>query len=170
MNARLPKVTPAGEETLAPVCALFRQHLREKGLKFTPERARVLDAVLKQSGLFEADALLGELAALGYQASRATVYRTLLHLVESGIIKQVTLDNSRSYYEVVSGRQWRDYLVCRSTGRVVEFSSPELQALCEKLCQQHGFEPVAHQLMIVGISPEGMAAAAAPEKKSPLDS
>lgn len=39
-----------------PVCAIFRRYLHGEKLKFTPERAMILDAVLRHKGLFEAEA------------------------------------------------------------------------------------------------------------------
>ena len=40
------------------MCAIFRRYLHGKKLKFTPERAMILDAVLRKTGLFEAERLL----------------------------------------------------------------------------------------------------------------
>ena len=137
-----------------PVCAIFRRYLHGQKLKFTPERAMILDAVLRKAGLFEAEQLVDDLAGLGHQVSRATAYRTLNHLQDAGILKQVFFDNKRSYYEVVAGRQTYDYLICVATGRVIEFSSDKLRALRDEICRQHGFEPLSHQFHIFGVSPD----------------
>src|SRR5690348_8341910 len=138
-----------------PVCAIFRRYLHGRKLKFTPERAMILDAVLRQTGLFEAEKLILELQRLGHRASRATTYRTLSHLQDAGILKQVFFDNKQSYYEVIAGRQTYDYLICVATGRVIEFNSEKVRRLCEEICREHGFDPLSHQLHIYGISPEG---------------
>src|ERR1051326_4394711 len=110
-----------------PVCAIFRRYLHEERLKFTPERAMMLDAVLRKEGLFDPDQLVADLKKLGHRVSRATVYRTLSHLQDAGILKQIFFDNKRAYYEVIAGRQAYDYLICVSTGRVIEFSSEKLR-------------------------------------------
>src|SRR5580704_16639010 len=106
-----------------PVCAIFRRYLHEQKLKFTPERAMMLDAVLRKSRLFEPDELIADLKALGHRVRRATVYRTLAHLQDAGVVKQVFFDNRQAYYEVIVGRETHDYLICVATGRVVELSS-----------------------------------------------
>ncbi len=144
-----------------PVCAVFRQYLRQAKLKFTPERAMILDAVLRQSGLFEAERLIEQLKQLQHPVSRATTYRTLNHLQESGILKQVFFDNKQSYYEVIAGRQTHDYLICVLTGKVLEFSSEKLMQLRDEICREHGFVPVSHQFQIFGLSPEAQAQASA---------
>lgn len=143
-----------------PVCALFRRYLHGQSLKFTPERAMILDAVLRKQGLFEAEQLIADVKELGHNASRSTVYRTLSHLQDAGILKQVFFDNKQSYYEVIAGRQVHDYLVCVATGKVIEFNSDKLRQLRDEICRQHGFDPLSHRFTIFGLSPEGKLAAA----------
>ena len=153
----IPK-TSAGMKRQAlpyePVCAIFRRYLHGEKLKFTPERAMMLDAVLRKQGLFEPEQLVDDLKLLGHRVSRATVYRTLSHLQDAGILKQVFFDNKQSYYEVIAGRQAYDYLICIETGRVIEFNSEKLKKLRDEICQQHGFDPLSHQFHIYGISRE----------------
>lgn len=152
----LPRVSANQRQSLPyePVCAVFRRYLHDQKLKFTPERAMILDAVLRKTGLFEAERLLDDLKGLGHRASRATVYRTLSHLQDAGILKQIFFDNKQSYFEVIAGRQAYDYLICVQTGRVIEFNSEKLRKLQDEICREHGFEPLSHQFHIFGLSPE----------------
>lgn len=152
----LPRVSTVRQEAMPyePVCAIFRRYLHGRKLKFTPERAMILDAVLRQTGLFEAERLVADLQKLGHRASRATTYRTLSHLQDAGILKQVFFDNKQSYYEVIAGRQTYDYLICVATGKVIEFSSDKLRRLRDEICREHGFSPLSHQFHIFGISSE----------------
>ena len=138
-----------------PVCAVFRRYLHGQKLKFTPERAMILDAVLRKESLFDAESLVDDLKGLGHRVSRATAYRTLSHLQDAGILKQVFLDNKQSYYEVLAGRQAYDYLICVATGKVIEFSSEKVRRLMEEICREHGYESISHQVQIYGVSPEG---------------
>jgi Fur family ferric uptake transcriptional regulator len=138
-----------------PVCAIFRRYLHQQKLKFTPERAMKLDAVLRKQGLFDPEQLASDLKALGHHVSRATLYRTLSHLQDASILKQVFFDNKQSYYEVIAGRQTHDYLICVATGRVIEFSSEKLRQLRDEICREHGFEPLSHRFQIFGLSAEG---------------
>jgi Fur family ferric uptake transcriptional regulator len=137
-----------------PVCAIFRRYLHGQRLKFTPERAMILDAVLRKTALFEAEQLAVDLHQLGHRVSRATVYRTLAHLQDAGILKQVFFDNKQSYYDVIVGRQAYDYLICVTTGNVIEFNSDKLRKLRDEICREHGFEPLSHQFHIFGLSPQ----------------
>jgi Fur family ferric uptake transcriptional regulator len=167
----LPKkpIQPRESAPYEPVCAIFRRYLHEQKLKFTPERAMMLDAVLRKQGLFEPEGLVDDLKKLGHRVSRATVYRTLAHLQDAGILKQVFFDNRQSYYEVIAGRQAYDYLICVATGRVIEFASEKLRKLRDEICREHGFDPLSHQFHVYGVSPEGKAkpvAAPAPSESA----
>src|SRR3954454_22853825 len=155
----LPKQSAVQREALPyePVCAIFRRYLHGQNLKFTPERAMILDAVLRQTSLFDAEQLVSGLKNFGHRVSRATAYRTLAHLQDAGILKQVFFDNKVSYYEVIAGRQTYDYLICVTTGRVIEFSSDKLKALRDEIAAAHGFKPLSHQFHIFGLSAEGAA-------------
>jgi len=120
----------------------------------------MLDLVLRREGLFHPEQLVDDLKRLDRRVSRATIYRTLAHLQDAGILKQIFFDNKQSYYEVIAGRQAYDYLICIATGRVIEFSSDKLRKLRDEICREHGFDPLSHQFHVFGLSPEGKAASA----------
>lgn len=156
----LPKSATAARREVAPyepICAIFRRYLHEQKLKFTPERAAILDVALRRTNLFDPESLVDDLKTAGQRASRATVYRTLNHLQDAGILKQVFFDNKQSYYEVIAGRQGHDYLICVATGKVIEFDSQRLRQLRDEICKEHGFDPLSHRFQIFGTSPEGRA-------------
>ena len=58
---------------MAPLCSVFRRHLKSQNLKYTPERADILNAIIEHDGLFEADSLMHEMVQDGYQVSKATL-------------------------------------------------------------------------------------------------
>jgi Fur family ferric uptake transcriptional regulator len=154
----LPRVaaqTQAESMPYEPICAVFRRYLHQQNLKFTPERAMILDTALRKEGLFDPETLVEETKKLAHRVSRATVYRTLNHLQDAGILKQVFFDNKQSYYEVIAGRQAHDYLICVATGKVIEFDSQRLRKLRDEICAEHGFDPLSHRFQIFGLSPEG---------------
>jgi Fur family ferric uptake transcriptional regulator len=139
---------------ITPLCSIFRQFLKRRGLKFTAERAQVLDAVLTKSGVFEADQLLSELRSAGHHASKATIYRTLKHLLEAGIVNEVLIDSRQTHYELSFGRDPTGHLVCVRTGRIVEFPLAELDSFIKRVCDEHGYEYDSHRVVVYGLSPE----------------
>lgn len=140
---------------ITPLCSIFRQFLKRQGLKFTAERAQVLDSVLSKTGVFEAEQLMAEIRAAGYHVSKATVYRTLKHLLDAGIINEVLLDSRHAHYELTFGRQLKGHLVCTRTGKVIEFPITVCEDFIKQACAEHGFEYDYHRVVIYGLSPEG---------------
>ncbi|MEM6854405.1 MAG: transcriptional repressor [Planctomycetota bacterium] len=155
-DANSPAAAPGMSDDLliTPICAIFRRFLKRQGLKFTTERAQTLDVVLGKDQVFEADELLDEMKSAGHRVSRATIYRTLKHLLEAGIIREVLIDSGKAHYELAYGKAPKGHLVCVETQRIVEFPTAELDALMEKLCAEHGFDPVSHRFVVYGVSPE----------------
>ncbi|MCH2148612.1 MAG: transcriptional repressor [Phycisphaerales bacterium] len=139
--------------TMAPLCAIFRRHLKEQNLKYTPERADILDAIIEQDGIFEADTLMHEMRSHGARVSKATVYRTLKLLQEAGIINQTLFDGKQAHYQLVYGRTDLDSMICVNTGAMIQIDCPELSALRDELCRKHGWEPVGHRFQVYGVSP-----------------
>lgn len=140
-----------------PMCAIFRRFLKRQGLKFTPERAKILDVALSKRSVFEADQLLDEMRAAGHRVSKATIYRTLKHLLEAGIVTEVLIDSKLSHYQLSIGKEPTGHLVCMDTNQIIEFSTAELVAFRNRVCKQYGFDPVSHSFVIYGISPQAKA-------------
>lgn len=138
-----------------PLCSVFRRFLKTRGLKYTAERAEILDRVLAFDGHFEAEALIESMRTARRHVSKATIYRTLKLLQEAGIIAPALFDAKQSHYQLVYGREPRDWMVCVRTGRTLDFSAPELVALRDRLCREHGWDPVGHRFQIHAVSPEG---------------
>lgn len=146
-------IDAAGLAELVPLCAIFRRHLKAQGLKYTPERADVLNAIIERDGVFEADQLLEEMRRRGHRVSKATIYRTIRLLQDAGIISQTLFDPRQTHYQLAYGKAPRDFLVCVRTGRRLEFTSPELIALRDRICREHGWKPEGHRFQIYGVSP-----------------
>jgi len=138
----------------------FLQFLRGRGQRVTGERLALFDEIFSQHGHIDAEALLGAMKARGLKISRATVYRNLDLLVESGLARKQRLGSRGFLYEHVHGGQQHDHLVCTGCGRVVEFVSPGIAALQAEICRAHGFQPMRHTLQIAGLC-NGCAATAA---------
>ena len=140
---------------MAPLCSVFRRYLKSQNLKYTPERADILNAIIEQDDVFEVDHLLMEMRRRDHRVSKATIYRTIKLLQEAGIITQALFDSKQSHYQLIYGKAARDFMVCMKTGEYLEFSDDALVALRNRICQEHGWDPVGHRFQIYAISPEG---------------
>jgi len=132
----------------------FRNYLKEKGLKFTPERRIILEGVFSLHEHFDAEQLYEELQEYARNISLATIYRTLPHLVESGLVRETLRYQGKVSYEHVFGHKHHDHMVCLGCGRVIEFRDNRIEKLQDSLCKKYSFKPVEHRLGIKGYCKE----------------
>ncbi len=142
---------PASQEQIQTAENVFREYLRDRGLKYTRERRDLLRAVMGDDDHFEAEQLQLRMHEAGIRVAKATIYRTLPLLVNCGIIKAVQFSNDRVHYEHTYGQDPHDHMVCRRCGRIIEFESSEVDRLRAMLAARHEFYAVSHRLQILGL-------------------
>ena len=138
------------ETSFATPEQLFRDFLRQRRLKFTVERSVILQAVQEFGRPFEAEELLLELRDGPYRISKATVYRTLKHLLAAGLLKQVHFGGGKqAHYDYIDSADAHDHLVDLETGKMIPFSSELVVKLREEIARKMGFVAVAHRFQII---------------------
>ena len=142
-----------GGEMMAPICSVFRRFLKSKGLKYTPERAAILDAIIERDEVFEVEEILLQMRGREERVSKATIYRTISLLTEAGIITQALFDSKQAHYRLIYGREPQDQMVCMRTGRLIEFSSRDIIELRNRICSELGWKPIGHRMQIYAHSP-----------------
>jgi len=130
---------------------LFIERLRERGLRATPERLSILDRAFGLRGHFDAEELVGAVRASGSPASRATVYRTLGHLVSTGLLRRHEMPEGAARFEPREGRPPHEHLLCIECGTMLEFVEDGIERLQGEVCRRHGFRPPTHSLQIRGV-------------------
>ena len=154
----MPSSAANGQETLEiiePLCAVFRKKLKSEGLKYTPERAQVLDTVMGFDGLFEADRVLEKVRKSGFRVSKATVYRTIKLLQDAGIIQRALFDHDQTHYQLAYGKTAQDSIIRMDTGEAIAIDVPELAAIRQAVCKARGLEPKGHRLVIFAVGQSG---------------
>jgi len=129
--------------TLEELCA-------DRGLRMTDQR-RVIARILQQSTDHpDVEELYRRSSVIDSRISIATVYRTVKLFEDAGIIERHDFREGRSRYETVPDEH-HDHLIDLKTGSVIEFHSPEIEALQEKIAREHGFKLVDHRLELYGV-------------------
>ncbi|HON10820.1 MAG TPA: transcriptional repressor [Chitinispirillaceae bacterium] len=130
--------------------ARFKEYLSLKGLSFTPQRSIILEHLIKDSSHFNAEDLISVFRRKKIPVSRATVYRTISHLVDAGFLLPVALESSQAYYEFAPDSAHHEHLVCEKCGRIIEFTDPMLENRIESIASLHGFKISRHAVQISG--------------------
>jgi Fe2+ or Zn2+ uptake regulation protein len=141
---------------LEPLCAVFRRKLKSEGLKYTAERARILDAIIRRDDIFQADQLMRAMKDQGFRVSKATVYRTIKLLQEAGILQQVLFDSEQSHYQLAYARGPSGVVVETGGGdgseggggKVTPVDVPQLEAIRDEICRRMGLTPHGHRFVI----------------------
>ena len=147
-KARLP-ASGSGKNSAA--ADVFKKYLAGQNLKMTRERRSILQEVFTSDEHFGADELHLRFVTKRVPMSRATIYRALDHLVKSGLVRRVYLDQKKAFYEHVYGRKHHEHMICLSCGKVIEFSDDPLEQRQDKVCRDLKFKPLRHSLRIVGL-------------------
>jgi len=133
---------------------IFQNFLGEKGLRLTKERTAVLKEVFSFHDHFDPEHLYMRIKDSGSKASRASVYRTLNLLVESGLVEKVTRTEKGNVYEHTFGHTHHDHMICDLCGSITEFYSEKLENLQKEICLANDFDGRSHTLEIRGYCSE----------------
>ena len=130
---------------------IFRKYLERRGLKLTSERRALFDEIFGRHEHVEADELLMRLRAKHKKISRATIYRTLELLVDSGIVGRLRIGEAGYRYERLRAGDHHDHLICDHCGRVIEFFEPRIESLQDDVAERYGFVLLSHTHQMRGI-------------------
>ena len=128
----------------------IEEYLRGHGLKLTAPRRRVVEKLLSVKGHVAADELIELLRKDRTPVSKATVYRTLALVSQSGLIDGHDFDSGRRVYEPMVGRAHHDHLYCIHCAKVIEFQEEAIERLQDMVVARHKFTPVYHSHKIFG--------------------
>lgn len=132
----------------------FKEYLRQENLKFTPERKDIIEGVFSLHSHFDAEELQEKLKKEGKNISRATIYRTLPLLIDSGLIRETLHCREKVRYEHIYGHKHHDHMICINCGKIIEFSDRNIGKLQRKICNKKDFFPVEYKLGIKGYCKE----------------
>ncbi|KAA6344941.1 Ferric uptake regulation protein [termite gut metagenome] len=129
---------------------IFTEYLNVHGHRKTPERYVILDTVYSIDGHFDIETLYSRmLEQEKFRVSRATLYNTILLLLQARLIIKHQFGSS-SQYERSYNRETHHHQICTQCGRVSEFQNKQLQTAIEstKLLR---FQLSHYSLYIYGI-------------------
>ncbi|MDR1546068.1 MAG: transcriptional repressor [Deltaproteobacteria bacterium] len=150
MNSRDVSAGRRGDGELTEEMEVFREFLRDRGYRVTKEREAIADSILRNRDHFDVDELYLSLRSR-LTISKASIYRAIPLLIESGLLAEVYLENGHMHYERVYGREHHSHLRCLKCRRIFEFSAPELAAVEKRISRLEGFKSEGHKFEIWGV-------------------
>jgi Fur family ferric uptake transcriptional regulator len=124
------------------------EDLRKAGLKVTHPRTRILE-LLETTGVrhMSAEDIYRRLINDGEEIGLATVYRVLTQFEAAGLVLKHNFEGSQAVYELDHG-QHHDHMVDVESGKVIEFTSPEIELLQKQIAEKHGYVIEDHSLVL----------------------
>ncbi|MDX1498837.1 MAG: Fur family transcriptional regulator [Woeseiaceae bacterium] len=124
---------------------------RDRGLRFTALRRRVLEIVWHSHRPVGAYDILGSLGQADRQPAPPTVYRALDFLIEAGLVHR--LDSLNAFVGCADPGHMHtgQFLICRGCRTVIELDEPGIEALVEARAGALGFSDVRQILEIEGL-------------------
>lgn len=125
--------------------------LKDSGLKVTPQRIAVFDAVINLKSHPRAENVTDYIKSNHPNIATGTVYKTLETLVKCGIIKKVKTDADIMRYDAIVEKH--HHLYCAVSERIEDFVDPDLDRMLEKYLKDKkipNFQIGEIKLQIVG--------------------
>lgn len=121
-----------------------------QGLRLTEQRRIIAQVLESAEDHPDVEALHARANARDPRISIATVYRTVKLFEEAGLLERLEFGDGRARYEDAE-RAHHDHLIDMTTGEVIEFCDPEIEALKEAIARRLGYRLKGHRLELFGV-------------------
>ena len=122
--------------------------LRKAGLKVTLPRLKILEILERsQTRHLSAEDIYRSLLESNEDIGLATVYRVLTQFEAAGIVLKHNFEGGQAVYELDRGKH-HDHMVDIESGKVIEFSSEEIERLQRDIAEKHGYTIEDHSLVL----------------------
>jgi Fur family ferric uptake transcriptional regulator len=133
----------------------FLAFLGSKKLRMTAQRQAIIDTVFETEEHFTAEQLLEWARHRDQSVSRATVYRTLPLLTESGFVREMDFGKDYKYYDPnYADHPEHNHIICQDCDRIVEFESEKICRLEDEISHKLGFSVKTQRLQITATCEE----------------
>ncbi len=105
----------------------FREKLKNKGLKVTPQRVAIYEAVVNLRNHPTAENIIEYIKKNHPNISVGTVYKVLDSLVENQLLKKVKSEKDVMRYDAIM--EQHHHLYCTQTEKIEDFEDPELDKI-----------------------------------------
>src|SRR6266567_666570 len=127
----------------------FMEFLDQKNLRLTSQRQAIIDTVFSTEEYFTAEQLLEWSRRRDQSVSRATVYRTLPLLTESGLVHEMDFGKDYKFYDPnYADHPNHNHIICQDCEKIVEFDSAKIEKLEDEISHRLGFSVKKHRLQI----------------------
>jgi len=127
----------------------FVEFLARRNLRLTAPRRAIIETVFSTRQHFTAEQLLEWSRRRDPSVSKATVYRTLPLLTESGLVHEMDFGKDYKFYDPnYAEHPQHNHIICQDCQKIVEFESDKLEELENEISRRLGFSIQEQRLQI----------------------
>jgi Fur family transcriptional regulator, ferric uptake regulator len=155
-DVRTP-ATQSGDAAEPAVWQEIRARLRERGLRWTPQRRLILEVLEETKGHVTGSSIVERCRDRDPDTTPSTVYRTLDVLEELGYLSHSHSARGREEFHVLPETE-HAHLQCRSCDQTWELDAADARRVTAPLRREHGFRADLGHLTISGTCATCLAA------------
>ena len=129
----------------------LRARLRDKGLKATPRRVLILEAITELNNHPAADEIVRYIRNRSINIATATVYKALDIMVAKNVINKVETEKNRIRYDAIT--EPHHHLISTETGLITDYQNDEIHNILREYFEKNKideFEIEEIKLQITG--------------------
>jgi len=138
-----PKVSAERSKYLA--------YLNKNGMRITKGRLTVFETVMNTHGHFTPEEILKICQKNKTTVSRATIYRSINELLESGVIRLTAFGKKHQNFEHLYDEAPHHHARCVRCSDIIEFKDLGEDKVYQKVLLERGFKVLGHEMHFYGI-------------------
>lgn len=130
----------------------FKKIIKDNGLKYTKQREILLKTLYNSSYHFTPESLNMHIKEKypDLNIGIATIYRTLNLLENARMVTSISFGAQGKKFELAN-KPHHDHIICKSCGKIVEFTDQEIENKQLEIAQKNGFALTSHLMQLYGI-------------------
>jgi Fe2+ or Zn2+ uptake regulation protein len=129
--------------------ATRRKALNRVGMRFTNQRALIMEIIRQGRGHLDADEIYRRAREKESRLSLSTVYRTLQMMKKLKLVDELHFDENHHHYEVKPSAE-HHHLKCLDCGKVIEFNYPLSRYIKRNVPEAKGFDITDAEVKMTG--------------------
>jgi len=131
--------------------AKYCSYLEKNGLRITKGREKVFEQVMNAHGHFAPEEILKHCQECNINVSRATIYRSIRELLESGVIRLTAFGEKHQHFEHLYDEKPHHHARCIRCSDMIEFKDLGEDKVYQKVLDDKGFKVLGHEMHFYGI-------------------
>jgi Fur family ferric uptake transcriptional regulator len=144
----------------------IRLAVKKRGVRWTQQREAIVSTFIRQHRHLTAEDLHKLVRQVDPSVSAATVYRTMNLMVDIGMAAKRNFQGGSAAFDLVLGKGHHHHLIDVDSGRIIEFTNDEMEAILDRIARDMGYRIACHKIELFGVPLEELGKRKAKKKQA----